>query len=282
MRTVNYRARGGDESHRVLTPEEAGDLGLPVVANWRAGDVTQWVATDDGFVVQVLKAGRLGDGTKWVRTCTGTFRALQAERLDTADRASRYTFNGKRPEGLHKKVTKSVERFGKLVARGMPPADAYQASFPRATRRYAERRAKWLLKREEVRQVVAQELGDLMDQLGMTQEWILTQFMEIAMDTGEKAVNARVSALKELAVMRGMIGKVKETKTLRFTGIPAGRLAAAEAAARERLDAPVFAAEPELAVEMPAGIAEEIPVPAPGSVEDASFEVTLEEISGGL
>lgn len=277
MRTVAYKGRSGPQEHRIY---EAGDTPPESPKPWRTAPEGSWVATDDGCVVQVLKAGHLRDGTRWIRTCTGTFRCIKDERLDTEPRQNRYTFNGKSPS--FSKVTPGIQTFARLAARGMEPKKAYQAAFPRASDAYAEKRARWLLKKKEVREVVASELGDLMDGLGITEEFILVNYKDIATDPENQ--NARVSALKMLSEMRGMLKKQTTTMTASFKGIPqdiSSRIGAAEQAIG-RQDDLVLLPEPETPETIRTIIGD---IPQPESVDlstlEASLEVTMEESDSG-
>lgn len=274
MRIVRYRGRRGPEEHAIYEPgDEMPELG----GHWRTAPEGSWVQADDGCVVQILKVGCLRDGARFIRTCTGTFRCLKDERLDTEPRQNRYTFNGKSPN--YSKVTPAVDRFARLTARGMPVIQAYQAAFPTASDGHAKTRGRWLLNKREVREIVAQELGELMESMGIDERFILEQFMELAVDVDNP--NARISALKELASMKGMLKKQTTSFSAKFQGFSQDRIEAAAKAVEmsgQALKLPAPTDDPD---EIKAAI---MGVPRPSEIDletlEASVEVTMED--GGV
>lgn len=264
MRKVSYRGKDGPEEHCIYTVDEAAEKGLEPKRNWRDAVAGEWILTNDDQVMQVLKDGRLHNGMRWIRVCTGTFRCSRDEWLTTEPRPNRYTFNGKSP--CYSKVTKANDAFARLTARGMEPAVAYKATHPRAGDKHAVKRAQWLLQRKEIREVIAEELGSLMDDLGITDRFILEQFKQVAMDP--ENANARVSALKELAQMKGMIQKKQATMTAKFRGIPAAAMDAAQLA--------VQAANAPLEIPQAVSAFDGLPKPLTIDAESVEIEVAVE------
>ena len=70
---------------------------IKVIADWRDGQVGDWVQTDDGCVIQVLRKGKMlrKKGTQYyIGTCTGTFPVSKTIKMDTDRRPNIYSFSG--------------------------------------------------------------------------------------------------------------------------------------------------------------------------------------------
>lgn len=220
MRTVEWKKRNGTMAcHCIYSVEEADRLKLEYLKDWREGEIGDWVLTDDGFVVQVLTASRDSRDRKIIGTCTMTTNAWSKNcKLDTRERESRYSINGKVRNDNPTHMTASLAFFCTLVANGHEPEMAYIKAFyekntgKKIPNTYVKRRTKVLMGSDIVKQKIAEEIGDQMDKLGITREWILRKFKSL-IETGSNEA-AVVSALNKLSSFQGMDGNAKQLPQL--------------------------------------------------------------------
>lgn len=213
MRTIEWKKRNGTmEAHCIYSVEEAKRLGVKYLDNWRDGEIGDWVATDDECVVQVLRASRDSRDRKLIGTCTMTTNSWSKKcKLDTQHRQSRYSINGKVRNDTPKHMTASLSEFCILVAAGIPPEEAYlKVFYERNTGKtqsntYVKRRAKKLMEAPIVQRKIQESLGDDMDKLGLTRDWILRRYKS-QIETGENE-SAIATMLNKLSQFRGMDGQ---------------------------------------------------------------------------
>jgi hypothetical protein len=201
---VVYRARKEMRRHPVYTRAEADAMGLIVVEDWRDGERGQWVQTEDGHVVMVLRTGVLRRGTKWVRSPHGTFLETTGH-MTTDKRNSRYTFTG-RKANKEFKMSQRVAAWATAVAHGQPALKSYMDHFQSSSLRWAEQRVVFLLKRPEVIEHMKKELEPILEKLGVNPEFVIQGFVDIFKEGDSD--NVRLKALTELAFLTG----VKEEK----------------------------------------------------------------------
>lgn len=203
-REVRYRGRRGEEAHLIYTKKEADQRGVPYFDRWRDFEsVGQWILTDDNHVVEVLACGKMRTGTRFVRTCTGTFLASTNTVLDTAPRDDRYTFNGLKPKDQPFRVTAKIENWARMFARGMDPYETYLRIFKGVSEANAEQRVHGLLQREEVRDIVKEEIDDIMKELGINDKYVIKGYKDLF--EGGDSDNVKLSALNKIAAIRGVL-----------------------------------------------------------------------------
>ena len=66
--------------------------------NWKHADIGDWVLSDDGCIIQILRSGFLKrpyrkKNVKYVGTCTGTFVCADAYKMDTDRRDNIYNLS---------------------------------------------------------------------------------------------------------------------------------------------------------------------------------------------
>jgi hypothetical protein len=229
MRTVTVRTRQGHEDHFVYTPTEASNEGVEFWHNGRHPDVKEgdWIKTDDGFVVQVLKYGKFDNGKRWIRTCTGSFLLDQDKVfIDTAKRKSRHSFSGTYRNPNSCPLSFGIKEFVRLYVQGKDRISAYKQAFPEASsEKYIDHKTRVLLSRKEVKRLMAEELKDVLGSLGIDDRFILRGMQDIAENGDQDSV--RLAAFRDLAKVVGLIdGRKKETTTVQaFLGVSAAELA---------------------------------------------------------
>ena len=198
---------------------------VPVRRNWRYGEEGEWVFTDDGFVCQILRKLNISkdkdESVPCVRTVCGTFlsRNMKKEMLGENGIAENiYTFSG---TNLGKERFNNRERnsrellFARYVASGIDVLQAYKRAYPDAkSERYIKQRTESLLKTETIKNMVKQEIRDILDSEGVTPEWIIERYKTIA-DMAESDT-AKLRSLESLSKIAGLFA-VDEKKSEQVT-----------------------------------------------------------------
>jgi len=204
-----------DRSHTVYESEDELPDGTEFLDNWREGDIGDWVLTDDGCIIQILRTGMFARPTKkvkalkYVGTCTGTFICKDAYKMDCDKRENIYNISGKSPytQTIERKEVTCKERiFASFIAEGMERTEAYLRAFETKSKHYAQAQAGLLLKQERVRTVMKEALKPVLAKLGINDTMVLSGIKDVAV-SGEKDSD-KLKALFELAD----ILEIKETK----------------------------------------------------------------------
>ena len=163
-----------------------------LIDNWREGIVGDWVLTDDLNVCQILKCYDLKINmskkvTSCVRTVLGTFRVDNmnirllgedgiAENIYTFSKTYK-AFKDYQKEGLKPKEFV----FARYVAEGMEISQAYQKVFKKSkSSEYIANSAKQLMKKKEVQTMVKEEIKKVLQDEGITADWILSRYRDLA------------------------------------------------------------------------------------------------------
>lgn len=245
MRNVEFNTKEGPQCHPIYDKAEADELKIAYKGYTGDLDEGDWILTDDAKVVKVLKIGRWPNGRRWIRTCTGTFPVDQTgARVDTQPRQCRLSIGGKLRDPYTQPLNDRLREWARLVALGRNRIDAYKQVFPTAnSEAYIDTRTRALVKREDIRKVMAEELKDTLEALGIDNKRLLEGFLEI-FDGGERDAD-RIAAGKILANVIGLLdGKKEKTTVNTFLGISSTELQKLEAGeaptpiAGEVVDAP--------------------------------------------
>ena len=135
--------------------------------DWRTGNEGDWIYSDDGRIVQLLKVSKNvnhpGDrknykyANGWVRTVVGSFLNRHTVKMDTDfnSHPNRYTFSktikdtNKRIKE-RKKVTNKERMFATNIVVGMGAVNAYKKAYNEISDNKAGNKAAILLKQERV------------------------------------------------------------------------------------------------------------------------------------
>ena len=193
---------------------------LIVVPDWRDGRVGDWILSDDGCIVQVLRKGEMktAKGRNKVRgyigTCTGTFTTDKKTRMDTSKRINIYSFGGKHREDVlldRTTLSTSEELFVQHLASGMSPREAYMKAFPTNKPGYANMMAGKLVKTERIKTAMKEELKPFLEKLGINEEYIL-QGIKNTVELADKE-DVKLRALFKLADIMDMEDKSRSKIT---------------------------------------------------------------------
>jgi len=195
------------------------------IIDWKKADVGDWVKADDGCYIQILRRGKMlkPKGKErvvyYVGTCTGTFIANKTSKMDTSRRENIYSFSGfkdKEPRRLTKKEGLFVYY---LTKEKLSPEKAYLKAFPTNNGRYAQEKALELVKTERVLTQVKEELKPVLEELGISEEYILKGIKNTA-ELAEKE-DVKLRALFKLSDIMDLEDKAS-TKVTQLTGVSFG------------------------------------------------------------
>ena len=217
-----YKVNGID--HQVYDPDDELPSNLLVLKDWRHGQVGEWVMADDDSVIQILRRGkmlrRMGKNKvrEYVGTCAGTFPVSESTKMDTSRREDIYSFGGKKAQERmqdKKNLSSYEEKFVALMAAGINPEDAYLQAFPTTNRKYAFEKSGTLVKTERIRTAMKEELKPVLEELGISEEYVLKTIKEVIGTTDRD--ETRLKALFKLADIMDLEDK-NSTKVTQVTG----------------------------------------------------------------
>ena len=211
--------------------ENPGKLG--VKQNWRTANEGDWVMSDDGRVIQLLKVSGINHPNdrknyKWakgyVRTVVGTFLNKSKTFMDTdfSQHQNRYTFSktikntGSRVNE-RTKVTNKEREFATNVVVGMGAIDAYKKAYSEMSDNKARKKATILLKQERVMKEIEKSVLDVAKGLGIDHEYILSKLKHLS-DYSEDD-NIILQSTKELGKIVGTSGATIKQREVGLLGV---------------------------------------------------------------
>ena len=160
--------------------------------DWRRGKEGDWVYTDDLHVCQILRiffvtVPSTGKKQKCIRTVCGSFVVGQANLKMLGERGvaeNIYTFSRTYDtikEVREKKTSSKKLLFAQYVAAGMDLSKAYSIVYPKANdSQYIKTAANKLLQQKKVQQMVKEEIKDILNAEGVSPEYIIRLYKDIA------------------------------------------------------------------------------------------------------
>jgi len=189
------------------------------VENWRLGQEGDWVLTDDGRVLEILKRAEFksggGKGKEYVRTICGTFLVRDDTVMDSVLRKNPYSFSsGKSPGDVrrtrkHTNVREDI--FAGYIAQGMEDYKAYMLAFPTENPAHAKREAKLLLGYKRIRRKVDEKILEIMEDVGLSKKRLIEIGKEI-LEQKKILDKDKISMLKEFWKAAGITGSEKRTE----------------------------------------------------------------------
>ena len=170
---------------------------LAVSGDWRKGKEEDWVYTDDLYVCQILRIFYVtvpssGKRQKCIRTVCGSFVVGQ---------------KNSKMLGEHG-VADNIYTFS-----GMDLSQAYSIVYPKANdKQYIKTAANKLLQQKKVQQMVKEEIKEILDSEGVSPEYIIRLYKDIA-DISERDSD-RLRSLDALAKMSGLFETDKKQEQL--------------------------------------------------------------------
>jgi len=212
-------------NHTVFDSSEEVPERITYLREWRDGRIGDWVLTDDGCVIQILREGTMMKPKGKVRqvrylgTCTGTFIVSEKTKMDASRRINIYSLGGdvERNDRLETRENLSSREhtFVQFLASGMDARTAYLKAFPTNDPHYAGVRAGQLVKTTRIKTAMKEELKPILEQLGIDEESILRNIFIIAQSSQKD--DTKLKALFKLADIMDMEDKNK-TQVTQLTG----------------------------------------------------------------
>ena len=208
-----------DIEFRALNPGKA------IIGNWREGSTGDWVFTDDMHVLQIIKrSGLKHPGYKTPRnvvlTVCGSFIVEQKTHQILGEHGvadNIFSFSGNYDaiyERAKSRKLKSREfLFARYVAAGEDTISAFKKAYPRAkSKNYIKNKTSTLLNKEEVRTMVKEEVKKILADEGVSPEWIVQKYKDIA-DLSDRDTD-KLRSLEALAKMSGLFDTEKKQEQL--------------------------------------------------------------------
>jgi hypothetical protein len=197
---------------------------LKPTGDWRRGKEGDWVYTDDLHVCQILRVffvtvPSTGKKQKCVRTVCGSYVVGQENLKMLGENGvaeNIYTFSSTYKtikEVREKKVSSKKFLFAQYVAAGMDSSEAYSKVYPKAKdTTYIKTAANKLLQQKKVQQMVKEEIKEVLAAEGVTPEFIIRLYKDIA-DISERDSD-RLRSLDALAKISGLFDTDKKQEQL--------------------------------------------------------------------
>ena len=198
---------------------------VKIVDDWRDGNTGDWVKTDDDYVCQVLKRGTIYEkvdqrSKDFIRTVCGTFiiQKLCHKMFGKYGIPENiYSFSGNfKAKNTYQKENKLNNKeflFARYVAQGLDATEAFKRVYKEAkSETYIQSRTNSLLKKENIRRVVKDEIKKILDEEGVTAEWIVGRYRDIA-DLAERDSD-KLRSLESLSKIAGLFDTEKKQEQL--------------------------------------------------------------------
>ena len=211
--------------HVVFDSEDEVPSDVHYLKDWKEASISDWVLTDDGSIIQILRKGIMLKPKGKVRkvtylgTCTGTFIVSPKGKMDTSRRTNIYSIGGdiERNDRVDERKSLSTreELFVQYLSGGMDPRKAYLKAFPTNNPTYAGMLAGQLVKTNRVRSRMKEELKPFLEALDLDEHYVLSNIKEV-IDSCDKD-DTKLKALFKLADIMDMEDKNK-TQITTMTG----------------------------------------------------------------
>jgi hypothetical protein len=173
---------------------------------WKEGKEGDWVVSDDDKVCQILKKGEM-NGKPYIRCLLGTH--LLSSEMAGEPPKNLYTLGGDKYSNdgrmQREKATAQEWIFAKYVASGIDPLEAYKKAFSSKSESYAKLWSKKLLTTKRIKSIVSKEMKDIMNNLGINEDYLLQSAKHVIDNTDKDA--DRVRAIRMLMEIRDMFPK---------------------------------------------------------------------------
>ena len=218
-----------------------------VLSSWRKGNEGDWVYTDDGYICQILKKSQVSHpGYKtprtMIRTVCGSFICEQKSHKILGDKGvveNIYTFSGNSKAKIsYVKDRKMINReflFARYVASGENALTAYKKAYPMAkNENYIKKKSNFLLQKEEIRSMVKEEIQKILNEEGVTPEWIIGKYRDIVALSDSDSNKLR--SLESLTKIAGLFDTEKKQEQLTvWTGFTEEQMEAIQGGQKAKL-----------------------------------------------
>lgn len=202
--------------------------------NWRFADEGNWVWSDDGRIIQLLKVATKVNhhndrknykfARGWVRTVVGSFINRDNTVMDTdfSSHANRYTFSKtiKNPASRVKQrsiPTNKEKEFATNVVVGMGAVKAYMTAFSEKHENSARKKAVILLKQERIMKEIDKTALEVAKELGIDHKYVLSKLKSLADYSEDDGII--LQSTKELGKALGTLGNVVKQREMGIMGM---------------------------------------------------------------
>ena len=202
--------------------------------NWRLADEGDWVWSDDGRIIQLLKVAKSVDHPNdrknykfakgWIRTVVGSFINRDNTVMDTdfSSHANRYTFSKtiKNPASRVKQrsiPTNKEKEFATNVVVGMGAVKAYMTAFSEKHENSARKKAVVLLKQERIMKEIDKTALEVAKEMGIDHKYILSKLKDLADYSEDDSII--LQSTKELGKALGTLGSVIKQREMGIMGM---------------------------------------------------------------
>ena len=207
--------------HTVFDDIDEVPSNINIVDNWRSGQIGNWVKSDDGCIIQILRKGKMvvpkgrNKVREYVGTCTGTFPVSPNVKMDTSRRVNIYSFGGGKNSAdvLLDRTTLSKHEhlFVGYIVSGLAPQEAYMKAFPTVNPGYAKQKSAQLVKTKRIITAMKEELKPILQEIGIDEKAILENINTIALSSEKD--ETRLKALFKLSDIMDLEDKNRTTIT---------------------------------------------------------------------
>ena len=197
--------------HNVYTTRDVPS-GIEYRKDWKNADIGDWVKTDDGHVIQILRKDSFTVGT-----CTGSYSYTDDSLMDTVRKKDIYSVSGENWYSRlknRKKPTKKEIIFAKRVQRGGDPILTYVEIFNTTNKKNAKEKAALLIKSERIQKIMNEDLKDVFANKGVDLDYLIGSAKDVV--DGAKNDSDR---LKALNMLWDAFGVVKQQKVTEIAGV---------------------------------------------------------------
>ena len=219
IKSINHYIYDNLEEFKAFGHEES------VIASWRNAKEGEWAYTDDGFICQILKRSKVTHpGYKslrtMIRTVCGSFICEQKSHKILGENGiaeNIYTFSGNYKATYSRSKDRRLNNreflFASYVASGEDTVQAYKKAYPMAKdSHYIKNKSKFLLQKEEIRTMVKEEIKKILEEEGVTPEWIIGRYRDIA-DLSDRDTD-KLRSLESLSKISGLFDTEKKQEQL--------------------------------------------------------------------
>ncbi len=196
--------------------------------NWREAKEGDWVWSDDGRIVQILKSSPIKHPNdrrnykyckSYIRTVVGSFLCLPKTYMDTdfSKHPNRYTFSGKNPKTVKERKGIKEKIFATNIAVGLGAVKSYMDAFSETNSYKAQKKAAILLNQERVMKEVEKSVLDIAKGMGLDHEYVLNKLKCLADSSSDDGIV--LQSTKELAKIIGTSGSTIKSREMGIIGM---------------------------------------------------------------
>jgi len=185
--------------YKYLTEDEALDLGIAFVQNWRQAKSGDWALLDDGYIAQVMWARETtvnenGRPVQTIRFPHGTYFGRRSQRATSEDRECVYSIAGKRTDFTDptRSLSAKERKFVLLYVECFDVLQAFQEATDSNPRSKSYRsRGRAYFRRANVQAAIDEQLKAKLQGIGINEEWWGAQVKRVVQEADRDADRLR-------------------------------------------------------------------------------------------